>query len=132
MRTSGLSASSASTYVDVLKLHVYPVIGDERLRDIKPSRVSAVLLKMRDAGYSNSYQHQAHKAMSAVFKAAMADGLIAANPTQAVKAPCGGHQPKVVPDRDQVLALIEHAPDERLTAFIAVLAYTGCRISEAL
>lgn len=132
MRTSGLSPSSASTYVDVLKLHVYPVIGDERLRDIKPSRVSAVLLKMQDAGYSQSYQHQAHKAMSAVFKAAMADGLIASNPTKAVKAPRGGHKPKVVPDRDQVLKLIEEAPDERLTAFVAVLAYTGCRISEAL
>lgn len=132
MRTSGLSAKSAGTYVDVLKLHVYPVIGDERLRDIKPSRVSAVLLKMQDAGYSRSYQHQAHKAMSAVFKAAIVDGLIASNPTTAVKAPRGGHKPKVVPDRDQVLRLIDTAPDERLRAFVAVLAYTGCRISEAL
>lgn len=132
MHTSGLSSKSAGAYVDVLKLHVYPVIGNERLRDIKPSQVSSVMVKMQDAGYSKSYQHQAHKAMSAVFRAAMADGLIASNPTKAVKAPRGGHKPTVVPDRGQVLRMIDEAPDERMKAFVAVLAYTGCRISEAL
>jgi len=131
-RTSGLSFKSQQTYADVLRLHVYPVIGSERLKDLKPSRISAVLVRMDDAGLSKAYQHQAHKAMSKVFQAAMADGLIASNPVRAVKAPRGGHKPKVVPSRDQVVAMIEAAPDARLRAFVAVLGYTGCRISEAM
>lgn len=131
-RTSGLSFKTQQVYADVLKLHVYPVIGSERLRDLKPSRVSAVLVRMDEAGLSKAYQHQAHKAMSKVFQAALADGLIAANPVRAVKAPRGGHKPKVVPDRDQVVALLQAAPEARLRALIGVLSYTGCRISEAL
>lgn len=96
-RTSGLSSKSQRTYADVLRLHVYPMIGAERMKDLKPSRISAVLVRMEDAGLSKSYQHQAHKAMSKVFQAAMADGLIASNPVRAVKAPRGGHKSKVVP-----------------------------------
>lgn len=131
-RASGLSPTTQRVYADVLKLHVYPVIGSERLRDLKPSQVSGVLVRMDEAGLSKAYQHQAHKAMSKVFQAAMADGLLAANPVRAVKAPRGGHKVKVVPSRDQVAALIQAAPDARLRALIGVLSYTGCRISEAL
>ncbi|MCA9241422.1 MAG: site-specific integrase [Planctomycetales bacterium] len=131
-RTSGLSSKTQQVYADVLKLHVYPVIGKDKLRDLKPSRVSAVLIRMEDAGLSKSYQHQAHKAMSKVFQTAMVDGLIATNPVRSVKAPRGGHKPKVVPDRRQVTALLEAAPDARMRALVGILAYTGCRISEAL
>ena len=131
-RISGLSPKTQSVYSDVLKLHVYPVIGSDKLRNIKPSRVAAVLVKMDDAGLSRSYQHNAHKAMSAVFKAAQADGLLASNPVRAVKAPRGGHKPKVVPSRDQVTALLAAAEDARMRALVATLAYTGVRISEAL
>lgn len=133
MRTSGLSRASTEAYVGALKRKVYPVIGDMRLRDLKPSDVARVLTAMQDDGLSNAYQHTASKAMSAVFKAAMADGLIASNPALAVKVRRGGHKEKVVPDRDQVAALIEACGDDlRLKALVATLAYTGCRISEAL
>lgn len=47
--------------------------------------------------------------MSKVFQAAMANGLITSNPVRSVKAPRGGHKPKVVPTRDQVVAMIDAA-----------------------
>ena len=132
MRTSGLSKASTEAYVGALKRKVYPVIGSVRLRDLKPSHVARVLTAMQDDGLSNAYQHTASKAMSAVFKAAMADGLIGSNPALSVKVRRGGHKAKVVPNRDQVAALIEACEDKRLKALVATLAYTGCRISEAL
>ena len=132
MRTSGLSKASTEAYVGALQRKVYPLIGNVRLRDLKPSHVASVLTAMQDDGLSNAYQHTANKAMSAVFRAAMADGLIASNPTMAVKVRRGGHKDKVVPDRDQVAALIVTCEDLRLKTLVATLAYTGCRISEAL
>lgn len=132
MRTSGLAPASQEVYVRALKGHCYPVIGDLRLRDIKPSRVSAVLVAMEDKGLSKSYQHVAHKAMSAVFRACMADGLIGSNPCLSVKAPRGDATPKIVPTREQVAAMIDQAHDPRLKALVATLAYTGVRIGEAL
>lgn len=128
----GISTRSMDTYSGVLRLHINPVIGHLPIGEVKPSHVIEVLTAMDGKGLSKSYQHQAHKVISGVFKMAMADELVIRNPTMSVKAPRGGHKPKVVPGRDQVLAMIEHAPDERMTAFVTVLAYSGLRIGEAL
>jgi integrase len=88
--------------------------------------------QMADKGLSKSYQHQAHKAISGVFKMSMVDELVIRNPTKSVPAPRGGHKPKVVPSRVQVSAMLDQAPNPRMCAFVAVLAYTGVRIGEAL
>lgn len=132
MRTSGLSQASQEAYLGALKRKVYPVIGDVRLKDLKPSHVSKVLIAMQDAGLSNAYQHTAHKAMSTIFKFAIAEGLIATNPALKVKVRRGNAKKKVVPTRDQVLAMMSVCEDQRLKTLVCVLAYTGCRISEAL
>ncbi len=130
--SQGVSTSSMRVYSSVLRLHVLPVVGDLPIKDLKPSNVVEVLASMEARGLSKSYQHQAHKVMSGIVKMAMADGLIARNPVASVAAPRGGHKPKVVPSREQVQALREAAPNARMRAFIAVLAYSGLRISEAL
>jgi integrase len=130
--SQGISPRSMETYSGVLRLHVHPVIGHVPLKAVKPSHVTLVLASMAEKGLSRSYQHQAHKAISGVFKMAIDDELVLRNPTLAVKAPRGGHRPKVVPTRAQVLAMINQAPDPRMRAFVSVLAYSGLRISEAL
>jgi integrase len=130
--SQGISSRSMQTYSGVLRLHVYPVIGHVPLKAVKPSHVTLVLASMSEKGLSRAYQHQAHKAISGVFKMAIDDELVVRNPTLAVKAPRGGHQPKVVPTRKQVLTMISRAPDARMRTFVAVLAYSGLRISEAL
>ena len=130
--SQGIGTRSMGTYSGVLRLHVYPVIGHVPLRAIKPSHVTIVLATMAEKGLSRAYQHQAHKAISGVFRMAIDDELVARNPTSAVRAPRGGHRAKVVPTRDQVLAMIAAAPDPRMRAFVTVLAYSGLRISEAL
>jgi integrase len=74
----------------------------------------------------------AHKALAGVYRMAIADELVIRSPTNSVKAPRGGHKERVVPSRGQVLLMVDAAPDPRTRALIAVLAYTGLRISEAL
>jgi integrase len=130
--SQGIGLRSMGTYVGVLKLHIYPVIGDLAVKDVKPSHVAEVLAAMAGKGLSRAYQHQAHKVISNVYKMAIADDLVVRNPASSVKAPRGGHKPKVVPTRGQVLAMIDAAPDPRMRAFVVVLAYSGLRIGEAL
>ena len=130
--SQGISTKSMQTYSGVLRLHVYPVIGHVPLKAVKPSHVTLVIASMAEKGLSKSYQHQAHKAISGVFKMAIDDELVVRNPTRSVKAPRGGHKPKVVPTRTQVLSMINTAPDARMRTFVAVLAYSGLRISEAV
>lgn len=131
-KETGLSDKSRRVYVDVLNLHVIPVIGSLKVTDVRPSDVTSVMVAMQEHGLSASYRHQAHKALSHVFKMAMRDGLIVSNPVRDVTAPRGSQRKKVVPSRDQVLALIDAAGDERTRTGIMLLAHTGARIGEVL
>lgn len=130
--TLNLTPASRRVYVDVLNLHVIPQLGLRKIGTIKPSDVSSVLLCMQEKGLSPSYRHQAHKAISHVFKMAIADDLVSTNPTRAVPAPRGSVRKRVVPEREVVRRLIDEAPDARLRIFVVIAAHTGLRIAEIL
>lgn len=132
MVRQGIKSNSLGTYSSALRLHAYPVIGDVRMRDLKPSHVAEVMARMAGLGLSASYRDVVHKAISGVCQMAVADELMRKNPARLVKAPRAEPTTKVVPDRDQVARLIAAAPDERLRTFVMVLSHTGLRISEAL
>ena len=87
--TLNLTSASRQNYVDVLRLHVEPVIGTVKLAQAKPSHVEEVMVAMQAKNLSPSYRNQAHKAMSHVFKMALKDGLIGSNPCRQVPAPRG-------------------------------------------
>lgn len=131
-KAGNLSEKSRGTYVSVLALHVEPVIGHVRIEDVKPSHVEAVMVRMAERNLSPAYRHQAHKAISAVMKSAIRDGLIGTNPTREVPAPRGNAKERVVPDRDTVRTMIASAGDERLRTFLVIASHTGLRIAEIL
>ena len=131
-RTLQISEASRKNYVDVLRLHVVPKIGIMKLESIKPSDIAAVLVAMEDKNYSPSYRHQAHKAISHVFRMAVADGDVQSNPVREIHAPRGNVKQTYWANREDVRALIEHAPDERVRMFLVLMAHTGMRIGETL
>ncbi len=131
MVRQGITRNSLRTYKSVLRIHVYPVIGDMKVRDLKPSHVVDVLTSMADKGLSESYQAVAHKAMSGVFGMALADDLIVKNPARSVSMARPKPRPKVVPTREQVTAMLDQASDPQVRVLMMVLIYTGVRITEA-
>lgn len=131
-KTMNLTHLSRQNYLDVLRLHVLPKLGPKRIDAILPSDVEQVLVAMADAGLSPSYRHQAHKAMSHIFKMAMRDRLITMNPTRSIPAPRGNVKKRVVPTRDSIVELISRADEPRLRVFLEIAAHTGLRISEVL
>jgi integrase len=131
-RTLPIGSATRKNYIDVLRLHVLPTIGQLQLETIKASDVAKVMVEMLDKGYSASYRHQAHKAISHVFKMTIADGELTANPARSVPAPRGTATPAYYAGREDVRALIANAQDERLLTFLVMVSHTGMRISEAL
>lgn len=132
MVRQGIQPNSLRTYSSALRTHAYPVIGDKRMRDLRPAHVAEVLGRMQDAGLSAAYRGVAWKAMSNVCQTAVTDGLLRRNPVHLVKAPSAERTTKVVPSREQVAAMIDAAPTPRARALVVVLAHTGLRIGEAL
>lgn len=114
-----------------LRLHATGHFGDRELRTIKPSTIQAWLRGLQHE-LSPTYVRVIFTNVSAVFAAAVDDGLIAANPCQAksVRLP-KREQRKVEPwTRAQVRAVIEALPD-RYRALAVVAAGCGLRQGEA-
>lgn len=129
---SALDAKSARVYVDTAKIHVLPVIGSRKLRDLRRSDVATVFTTMADAGLSTAYQRQAKKAISHVLGWAIAEGLLSVNVTQGVTPVTVARTAKAVPTAKQVQTIVAKAPTPRLRAAVGLWAFTAMRIGESL
>ncbi|MFD4653827.1 tyrosine-type recombinase/integrase [Streptomyces sp. NPDC058441] len=71
------------------RLHAFPHIGSRSLSAFQPGHIRSWARALKDSGIASSYQRVIFANVSAVFAAAVDDGLIARNPCRAgsVKAP---------------------------------------------
>lgn len=131
-KVGALSPRSRRVYVDVLQLHVIPIIGHLKMHDIRPSDITNVMVKMSESGKSGAYQKQARKAMSHVFQMSQKDKVITTNPALEVPTPRDIPKPTVILTREQAQEVFEAAPDERTRTALMILAHTGMRIGEMM
>jgi integrase len=113
-----------------LRVHIVPHLGSTELRNIRPSTVQA-WIRGRQEECAPSYVRVLLANLSSILGAALADGLIAANPcaSPSVKAPRVPDR-RVVPwTREQVDAVIAAHP-ERYRAMPIVAAGCGLRQGE--
>ena len=127
-----LASGTVRRYAGALDRHVLPRLGDVPLRQVRPSQVIDVLVDMDRAGLGPSSQAHVLYALRAVYRLAKADDPWLADPTAGIRPPRRVPATTVVPTRGQVTAMLAAAPDPRTRALVAVLAYTGMRIGEAL
>ncbi|MEV5976144.1 tyrosine-type recombinase/integrase [Streptomyces sp. NPDC052114] len=71
------------------RLHAFPHIGSRSLSAFQPGHIRTLARTLKDSGLASSYQRVIFANVSAVFTAAVDDGIIARNPCRAgsVKAP---------------------------------------------
>lgn len=113
-----------------IRLHAVPILGADELRNIRPSAVQAWLRGLQ-RDLAPTYVRVILTNVSAVFNAAVDDGLIARNPAKAssVRPPKLDHR-KVQPwPVERVLAVVEALPD-RYRAMAVVAAGCGLRQGE--
>lgn len=114
-----------------LRVHVFPLLGGRPLGTFLPTDIRQWAHGLQEAGLAASYRRVLFANLSAVFSAAVDDGLIGKNPCRAgsVKAPrLDPH--KVVPwTREQVMAVRSALP-ERYQALVDVAAGCGLRQGE--
>lgn len=121
------TAAQAETH---LRRHAYPVLGDRPLGAVRRTEVQALVTRLAET-LAPSTVRTVHSYVAAVFKAAVADRLIATSPCQRIALP------KATPARveplsvDAVEALADAVPD-RYRALLVLGAGTGLRQGEAL
>ena len=111
--------------------------ADMELRTIRPTHVEAWVKSMTvttgdRAALAPSTIKTRFANVGSVFRAAVRDQLIGADPTEAVRLPRQRKREAAmrVPEAGEVRRLLD-AADERFVAFIAVCAFAGLRLGEA-
>jgi integrase len=113
-----------------LRRQVYPVLGDRPLVSILPSDIQVWVRRMSE-GLQPRTVGMIHGVVSGIFRAAVRDRKIVANPCE------GTRLPKVTPARIEPLATetvqrMAEAVSPRWSAFIVTAAGTGLRQGELL
>ncbi len=106
--------------------------GDLELRKVRPSHVDAWVKEMAVRGLAPSTVKTRFVNVRSVFRAAIRDKVISADPTSGTRIPRQRKREASmeIPSPAQVRSLLD-AADERFVAFIAVCAFAGLRLGEA-
>jgi integrase len=110
----------------MLRRHVYPTLGDQRLANILPSDIQALV---KSLPLAPSTVGVVHSIVFSVMTAAVRDRRIAANPCAGTRLPKPEHKQVVPLLTEQVEALHARMPDH-LRALITFAAGTGLRQGE--
>jgi integrase len=117
-----------------VRRHAYPTPGDRSLSSILPSHVQAWVRSLEVGGGERRSLAPAaigvvHALVSRVFKAAVRDRRVVANPCEGTKLPKASQRKVVPPTTEQVEALAERLRGE-LAALVTFVAGTGMRQGE--
>ena len=128
-----LHVRTRANYGYALDLRIMPLLGDLRLREIKPATVEAWLADLRRRGDGAPSILRASAVLSAILQRAVVNGRIESNPVRQ------GRKPRLAPPRrpapipPAVVEAIRANVDPLDATLVSVLAYAGLRPeSEAL
>lgn len=135
-----ITASEATrfTYAGNLKNWVYPSLGNLKMPDVTPANINALILSMQSKGMAHATVIKIYVILHAVFKMAVLDDTVAANPLDKVPRP-QRRKDELQTDQaeaftpDEVKNIIAAVQNEPLMwrCFILLLIDSGIRKGEA-
>lgn len=128
--------STVSRTETILRLHVYPVLGDRPMSSIRPSDIRGWVKRLEHI-LAPSTVNNLHGIVAGIFLSAVDDRVIPHSPCVRQSGRAAGYLPEqtrdavVPPTVEQVEAICASLP-HRWRALAVLAASTGLRISEAL
>lgn len=124
-----LRVSSHETNSTLYRVHVSPVIGFKRLKDVQPLDVQGMLTAL--AGHrAPATVARVYQETRQLFSDAVIARLISVTPCVGIRLPRQVMKDKTVFDHDEIASIAESAGHYRPLVYF--LAYSGLRINEAL
>lgn len=130
VKAPGLSPSSLESYRTALNKDILPPLGERNLRAITATELQALVNGY--AGMSATKITVVCAALSGLFDAACADGLIASNPMDHVRKPkATPAAEKTILSADQRRAVERVCASDPRAVYLALMYYLGLRPGEA-
>jgi integrase len=121
--------STIDQYGTLIQVHALPVIGDMRMKAVKPSHLRELLANV---DRSASTRRSLYAALKDVFACAVTDGLLGTNPMLQVKRPTNAYREPRELTPEQVTAVLNETEGHPWRTVMLVMATTGIRRGEAL
>ncbi|MDP9425155.1 MAG: site-specific integrase [Actinomycetota bacterium] len=125
-------ASTFERCESIANLHIKPVIGHVKLKNLKPDHVAALYRDRLDAGLSPATVNKIHVVLHKALKLAVRWGKVPRNATEAVTPPRPAPDEVRPLDSTQVATLLSGASGDRLEALYVLAVTTGARQGELL
>src|SRR3712207_6393375 len=119
-------------YEQMVHLHIRPVLGKVKLKNLTSAHVRGLYRQKLDAGLSPRTVQYVHVTLHKALKQAIADGLIPRNATESVKPPQVRREEMRPLTAEQVKVLFGAAKGDRLEALYILAVTTGLRQGELL
>lgn len=116
-----LRENSLNAIKYVLNLHILPLIGDYRIRDITPMQIQAIMANLSDK--SNSLQSKVLINMRSIFNAAQENGLVAKSPVSSILGKRTPEKEALTPQKSQFL--LDHVANRRARTFLLIALHAG-------
>lgn len=127
-----ISRSSWSRYEQLLRTHIFPVLGRRPIQHISPTEIDALYVALERKLAPRTIRY-VHITLSACLNSAVRKGIISANPVKRADAPrLADSTPGTVLDQGELKALLTGLRSSALYGIVAVAAFTGARRGEIL
>jgi integrase len=114
-------------YEQIVRLHLRPVLGQLKLKNLTSAHVRGLYRQKLDAGLAPRTVQYVHVTLHKALEQAIADGLIPRNATEAVKPPQVRREEMRPLTAKQVRILFDAAKGDRLAALYVLAVTTGLR-----
>ncbi len=119
-------------YSQILEQHILPILGEIRLKDIRPIHLRQLYLAKRQSGCGVRTVQLIHAVLYNLLKLAMIDGILLRNPAAVIQRPQQTFTEHKILSREQAQQLILATMDRPLGALIYVALVTAMREGELL
>ena len=133
-----VTARTYDGYEMIVKKHLIPVLGDIKLKELKPIHIQSYQNKKLNkgrikgkGGLSSTTVLQHHRVLSKALKQAVMWQLIPNNPCKSIQAPKKQEVSINTMTKKELKYIIDHA-DDKLKKIIIMGGYTGMRRSEII
>ncbi|MDT5061464.1 MAG: integrase [Acidobacteriota bacterium] len=122
--------NTAEEYENVLTRYVIPRCGSTKLADIRSSHVEDVMESMTEKGLSPNTIRHCVTVWHSALKRAIKQGLIHANPIDAVELPAKQRPQVRAFNRDEALKFLDSSREDRYHVLFNLALYAGMRPEE--
>ena len=127
-----VTASTFERYEQVVRLHLQPILGKNKLKDLNSLHVQGLYREKLNEGLSAATVRKVHNALHKALVQAVRWSLVPNNATDGAQAPKPRAKEVTPLNNEQAKALLEAARGDRLEALYVTALTTGARKGELL